>query len=52
MREFHNKREYLLKWFELFHVSNKCENYEFTSDTLFDDMYLLQVLAFGIPNEF
>jgi hypothetical protein len=42
----------MFRWFELFHVAHQWPRYEFCTDLLFSDKYLLRVLATGIPNDF
>jgi hypothetical protein len=39
-------------WFELFHVSIGWLKCEFCTDLLFNDKYLLKVLAVALPHEF
>ena len=52
MKSHNNKNEFLYKWFELYHVSLEWPAYEFATDLLFSDNYLLKILSIGIPNDF
>jgi len=52
MNTYQRKREFLFKWFEAFHISKGWSRYEFTSDILFSDEYLLQLLSSAIPGDF
>ena len=46
------KQEFLFIWFEQLHIANRWPKYEFSSETLFDEKYLMTLLAVTIPQEF
>jgi hypothetical protein len=39
-------------WFEFFHLANGWPKCEFSTELLFSDRYLLQILSIGIPSDF
>jgi hypothetical protein len=45
LKVYHSKQEYLYKWFQLFHIAHGWNKSDFSSELLFSDEYLLQLLS-------